>query len=91
MNLRVHYLVFSPIFQYVNGRHLRLSYFCARLMTAVVKGIFRFCSVCKRYVSASKKLDLYSLPNNLIVHLKRFRKSSVDDGKDSTFVEIPVK
>jgi len=32
-----------------------------------------YCSGCKQHLSATKKLDLWSVPDVLIVHLKRFR------------------
>jgi ubiquitin C-terminal hydrolase len=31
-----------------------------------------YCSRCKAHVQADKKLDLWSLPEVLVVHLKRF-------------------
>jgi ubiquitin C-terminal hydrolase len=31
-----------------------------------------YCSKCKQHVQADKKLDLWSLPEVLVVHLKRF-------------------
>lgn len=32
-----------------------------------------FCSKCKEHKLASKKIDLYNLPNILIIHMKRFK------------------
>ena len=48
------------------------------------------CPVCKVEVQASKKLELWSLPDILILHLKRFQQtSSVSRQKIDTMVHCP--
>ncbi len=44
-----------------------------------------YCSVCKKHQKAYKKLELYYIPKNLILHLKRFEYSSA--GKYRTYAE----
>ena len=34
--------------------------------------VCRFCPGCKEFVQASKKFDLWKLPEILVIHLKRF-------------------
>lgn len=51
-----------------------------------------YCSKCKRYVDATKKLDLWTLPPILIISLKRFDCNS--DGKRkklSQEINIPIE
>lgn len=53
-----------------------------------------YCSKCKVRVRATKKFDLWALPNVLIIHLKRFRYSrnpySVLKEKIETRVTFPI-
>ncbi len=44
-----------------------------------------YCSVCKKHQKAFKKLELYYIPKNLILHLKRFEYSSA--GRYRTYAE----
>lgn len=44
-----------------------------------------YCSSCKKHQKAFKKLELYYIPRNLIIHLKRFEYSSV--GRYSTYAD----
>uniref|UniRef100_A0A1D2AEX7 ubiquitinyl hydrolase 1 n=1 Tax=Auxenochlorella protothecoides TaxID=3075 RepID=A0A1D2AEX7_AUXPR len=49
-----------------------------------------YCSKCKQHVQANKKLDLWSLPEVLVVHLKRFSYSRASRDKLDTKVEFPL-
>ena len=50
----------------------------------------RYCPSCKQHRQASKKLDLWRLPEILIVHLKRFSYSQLLRDKLETFVDFPL-
>ncbi|PAV83508.1 hypothetical protein WR25_15949 isoform A [Diploscapter pachys] len=50
-----------------------------------------FCPQCKKHERATKKLDLWKLPEILIVHLKRFQYSRFSRDKIDMNVSIPVK
>ncbi|CAN6335128.1 unnamed protein product [Urochloa humidicola] len=49
-----------------------------------------YCPGCKEHQQASKKLDLWRLPEILIIHLKRFSYSRYTKNKLETFVDFPV-
>uniref|UniRef100_A0A1B6G0Y3 Ubiquitin carboxyl-terminal hydrolase n=1 Tax=Cuerna arida TaxID=1464854 RepID=A0A1B6G0Y3_9HEMI len=49
-----------------------------------------FCPRCKEKKRASKKLDLWKLPNILILHLKRFAFTEIRRGKLGIRVDYPV-
>ncbi|KAG8049313.1 hypothetical protein GUJ93_ZPchr0009g699 [Zizania palustris] len=49
-----------------------------------------YCPRCKEHRQASKKLDLWRLPEILIIHLKRFSYSRYNKNKLETFVDFPV-
>ncbi|KAG0459822.1 hypothetical protein HPP92_022950 [Vanilla planifolia] len=49
-----------------------------------------FCPSCKEQRQASKKLDLWRLPEVLVIHLKRFSFSRSTKQKLETFVNFPV-
>mmetsp|Transcript_75651 Transcript_75651/g.122838 ORF Transcript_75651/g.122838 Transcript_75651/m.122838 type:complete len:244 (-) Transcript_75651:412-1143(-) len=49
-----------------------------------------YCSKCKTHQCAVKRLHLFRLPPVLVVHLKRFSKSSYSRGKLNTVVNFPV-
>lgn len=49
-----------------------------------------FCPNCKEHRQATKKLDLWRLPEVLVVHLKRFSYSRFLKNKLDTFVDFPV-
>ncbi|BBN05563.1 hypothetical protein MPTK1_3g14190 [Marchantia polymorpha subsp. ruderalis] len=49
-----------------------------------------YCPRCKEHRQASKKLDLWRLPEILVVHLKRFSYSRYLKNKLETFVNFPV-
>lgn len=49
-----------------------------------------YCPTCKTHQQATKKFDLWELPNVLIVHLKRFSYSRHWRDKLDTLVDFPV-
>uniref|UniRef100_A0A4W3HLP2 Ubiquitin carboxyl-terminal hydrolase n=1 Tax=Callorhinchus milii TaxID=7868 RepID=A0A4W3HLP2_CALMI len=50
----------------------------------------RYCPNCKQHQQATKKLDLWSLPPVLVVHLKRFSYSRYWRDKLDTLVDFPI-
>lgn len=50
-----------------------------------------YCSKCKDHVQAEKKLDLWRLPEVLVVHLKRFSYSRYSRDKLDTEVAFPLE
>ena len=50
----------------------------------------RYCPTCKKPQQATKKLDLWRLPEILVVHLKRFSYSRYLKNKLETFVDFPI-
>lgn len=50
-----------------------------------------FCPQCKEMRQASKKLDLWRLPEVLVIHLKRFSYSRSMKHKLETFVNFPIR
>ncbi|XP_076133204.1 ubiquitin carboxyl-terminal hydrolase 11 [Alosa pseudoharengus] len=50
-----------------------------------------YCPVCKKHQLATKKLDLWSLPEVLIIHLKRFSYTKYSREKLDTIVEFPLR
>ncbi|KAF1896550.1 hypothetical protein Lal_00034248 [Lupinus albus] len=50
----------------------------------------RYCPRCKEHRQASKKLDLWRLPEVLVIHLKRFQYSRFMKNKLETYVNFPV-
>lgn len=49
-----------------------------------------YCGSCKKHQCASKKMDLWKLPDVLVIHLKRFSYNSVYRDKIDTFVQYPT-
>ncbi|XP_010542043.1 PREDICTED: ubiquitin carboxyl-terminal hydrolase 9-like isoform X2 [Tarenaya hassleriana] len=49
-----------------------------------------YCPHCKEHRQASKKLDLWKLPDILVFHLKRFTYSRYLKNKIDTFVNFPI-
>ena len=50
-----------------------------------------YCSECKTHVRAEKKLDLWRLPEVLVVHLKRFSYNRYSRDKLDTVVDFPLE
>lgn len=51
----------------------------------------RNCSTCQHVAAASKKLQLYILPDVLMLNLKRFKQTRQGTQKLNTLVEFPVE
>lgn len=51
---------------------------------------YRYCPSCKIHQQATKKFDLWSLPNVLVIHLKRFSYNRYWRDKLDTLVEFPT-
>jgi ubiquitin carboxyl-terminal hydrolase 4/11/15 len=49
-----------------------------------------YCSTCKEFKCATKKIDLWRLPKLLIIHLKRFSYTSVWRDRINTLVNFPL-
>ncbi|CAH2035036.1 unnamed protein product [Thlaspi arvense] len=49
-----------------------------------------YCPACKEHKQANKKLDLWKLPDILVIHLKRFTYSRYFKNKIDTFVDFPI-
>ncbi|KAJ0084359.1 hypothetical protein Patl1_30249 [Pistacia atlantica] len=49
-----------------------------------------YCPGCKNHRQASKKLDLWRLPEILVIHLKRFSYSRFLKNKLETYVDFPI-
>ncbi|KAF8009384.1 hypothetical protein BT93_J0390 [Corymbia citriodora subsp. variegata] len=49
-----------------------------------------YCPRCKEHHQASKKLDLWRLPEILVIHLKRFSYSRFLKNKLETYVDFPI-
>eukprot|EP00069_Balaena_mysticetus_P006127 bmy_18397T0 len=50
-----------------------------------------YCPNCKQHQLATKKLDLWMLPETLIIHLKRFSYTKFSREKLDTLVEFPIR
>ena len=50
-----------------------------------------FCPQCQQFVQATKKLDLWKLPDILIVHLKRFQYNRYWRDKVTSLVQFPIE
>lgn len=50
-----------------------------------------YCPTCKKHVRATKKFDLWSLPEVLVIHLKRFSYTRSLRDKLDTLVEFPIR
>lgn len=50
-----------------------------------------YCPSCKKHQQASKKLDLWRLPEVLVIHLKRFSYNRYTKNKLETLVDFPIK
>ncbi|KAJ3775965.1 hypothetical protein FB446DRAFT_354015 [Lentinula raphanica] len=49
-----------------------------------------YCPRCRKHQQATKKFDLWSTPDVLVVHLKRFSNSRMLRDKIDTFVDFPI-
>lgn len=48
-----------------------------------------FCPKCREFVCANKKMDIWKVPNILILHLKRFIQNEFHARKDESLVHFP--
>ncbi|TIB82659.1 UCH-domain-containing protein [Wallemia mellicola] len=50
-----------------------------------------YCSKCQKHQQATKKFDLWKVPDVLVVHLKRFASSRYNRDKLDQFVDFPIE
>ena len=50
-----------------------------------------YCPQCKKHQQATKKFDLWNVPDVLVVHLKRFSSSRIMRDKIDAFVDFPIE
>lgn len=50
-----------------------------------------YCPRCKKHQQATKKFDLWTVPDVLVVHLKRFSNSRILRDKIDAFVDFPIE
>ena len=50
-----------------------------------------YCPQCKQFQQATKKFDLWKLPQVLVIHLKRFQFNRYRRDKLDVFVEYPIR
>lgn len=51
----------------------------------------RYCPTCKCHQQATKKVDVWSLPDLVIIHLKRFSQNAYGRDKLDILVDFPVE
>ena len=56
-----------------------------------VQSFLRYCPNCKKHQRATKKFDLWSLPEVLVIHLKRFSYTRSQRDKLDALVEFPTQ
>ncbi|KAL5531349.1 hypothetical protein ACEPAG_4226 [Sanghuangporus baumii] len=49
-----------------------------------------YCPQCKKHQQATKKFDVWTIPDILVVHLKRFSNSRILRDKIDAFVDFPI-
>jgi ubiquitin carboxyl-terminal hydrolase 4/11/15 len=50
-----------------------------------------YCPACKKHQQATKKFDLWTLPEVLVIHLKRFSYNRYWRDKIDTLIEFPIE
>lgn len=50
-----------------------------------------YCSNCKEHVQGLKKMDIYKLPNILVIHFKRFKQKGYFSSKNNKVVDFPLE
>lgn len=79
----------------INAQKLKLNiYNCIDAFTKeeiLSKSESWYCNKCKQHLCASKKLDLWKLPDVLIIHLKRFIHNENYRDKNGSFVDFPLE
>ena len=104
LRLSFPYLIFllSSLFSNLFHQFYHLYHYCfsqkniKRHNPAIAKTSFsiiwtRYCPNCKKHQRATKKFDLWSLPEVLVIHLKRFSYTRSFRDKLDTLVEFPAK
>ena len=56
-----------------------------------IEHVCRYCPRCKEHQQASKKFDLWQLPQYLVIHLKRFQYTRYWRDKIDSLVEYPIQ
>ena len=59
-------------------------------MSGSLSSNVRYCPGCKKHCQAIKKLDLWRLPEILVIHLKKFSYSRFSKNKLETYVDFPI-
>lgn len=80
--------VFVGIIVMMNCSHIPGAYLMLILQLYAITD--RFCPSCKTPRQASKKLDLWRLPEILVIHLKRFSYDHYFKNKLETLVDFPL-
>ena len=62
-----------------------------KLLMGPCVNLYRHCSKCKAPKDSSKKIDIWTLPNILIIHLKRFKFTRHKRGKIRSVVNVPIR
>ena len=52
---------------------------------------YRYCPTCKEFKEATKQVDLWSAPDVLVIHLKRFSAGRFGRDKISDLVDFPLE
>src|SRR5690606_20259152 len=50
-----------------------------------------YCNKCKEHLQASKQMQIYTLPNILVIHLKRFQYNKYWRDKIDQFINFPIE
>lgn len=50
-----------------------------------------FCENCKEKVKCSKRIDIWKMPNILVIHFKRFRYNKKQRKKMDTYINFPLQ
>ncbi len=50
-----------------------------------------YCPACKKHQQATKKFDLWTLPEVLVIHLKRFSYNRYWRDKIDTLIDFPIE
>ena len=53
--------------------------------------IIRYCPTCKKHQQATKKFDLWDLPQILVIHLKRFSYTRYSRDKLDAAIDYPLR
>ena len=62
-----------------------------RVALGCVPNVHRYCPKCKEHRQAFKKMELWRLPDVLVIHLKRFSFNTYSRDKIDTMVSFPIE